>query len=658
MREPSGSVKVNQERCAAVTEQRSAFRPQDCNGFPGPETLIADSNLRRRGSHWQVIICEAGLGLETRNHPLTVDFLDALRRSELLSAEDMTALVRDERISEETDPRDIARAFVKRGQLTLFQANQLLHGQTRGFFIGGYKLRELLGIGGMGCVYIAEPRDGQGDQPVVIKVLSDRSKHDPGLRARFELEARAGLQLRHENIVQTLRSGLTDDLYGEVPFIVMELVEGINLYEWMRQRQATIPWQLAADCIQQAAEGLHYAHRQGMVHRDIKPTNLLITREGRVKILDFGLALLQNEDQSEFSLAMIFDHQGLGTVDYMAPEQTVNSHAVDGRADIYSLGCTLYYLLSGSAPFPLEKTSQKIEAHRGAVFPAIREKVPNVPEEMARVLARMVMKAPEERFQSAAEVSQALAPFAKRREVEFDFAEILKIRASEARKLLQASSRSNTSSAARKPSGISLSSRPQALVDTRVRTDTAPRNSGIRMPAPPAAAMTPLPGFNSPELQAETPHLRSVDDARLMLVPVHGGAPLLLDREQLVIGRAPGSAIHLDSPSVSSRHAQLSLDGQWWRITDLNSRNGLKVNGVATKDQLLWPGDRISIAEQFQFVLTEIPRTKKGLPWWPFVLAGLVLIAAAVGGYWVLYESGSVWLGSGLAPGPQAPVLE
>lgn len=568
---------------------------------------------------------------------MTVDFLDTLRRSELLSPEDIAKFVRDERIEADADPKDIAKVFINNRQLTLFQANQLLHGQTRGFFIDGYKLREILGTGGMGWVYIAEPRaECEGPPRVAIKVLSDRIKHDAGLRARFELEARAGMQLRHENIVQTLKFGLCDDLYGEVPFMVMELVEGINLQDLMRLRQGPLPWQQAADCVRQAADGLHNAHRQGMVHRDIKPTNLLITKDGRVKILDFGLALLQNDDQAEFSLAMIFGHQCLGTDDYIAPEQTFNSHTVDGRADIYSLGCTLYHILTGTVPFPLPKTSQKIEAHRFTQFPSVRDKVPEVPKSLAKILAKMVTKLPEERFSSAAEVSAALAPFCERTEVEFDFGEILKMRAHEARKRLQAarpSSRSNTSSTALRPSGVSHLSTPQGIVETRVPADTAPRRSGVSMPVPaePGAPTTQLPGLNSHSLSVDYPQLKFVDHVRLMLVPVTEGQPIRLDRERMLIGRSPECAIQLESSRVSSKHALLSLEGQWWRISDLKSRNGIRVNGVPTTDQLLWPGDSISIADQFHFQLKEVPQKKSGWPWWTFAVAILFLAIAAAG---------------------------
>ena len=562
---------------------------------------------------------------------MSVDFLETLRRSELLSTEDIETVVRIENFSATSDPKEIAKAFIKRQRLTLFQANHLLHGQSRGFFIHGYKLREILGTGGMGWVYIAEPRGVSSGTPerVAIKVLSDHIKHDVGLRARFELEARAGMQLLHDNIVQTLQYGQSDDLYGEVPFMVMEFVEGINLQDLMRLRRGPLPWAQAADCIRQTADGLQHAHERGMVHRDIKPANLLITREGRVKILDFGLALLQHDHQSEFSLAMIFGHQCLGTDDYIAPEQTFNSHSVDGRADIYSLGCTLYHILTGTVAYPLARTPQKIDAHRFTKFPSVRDLAPDVPEELVQILARMVTKLPEERYASAAEVSAALAPFCQRDGIEFNFGEILIMRAKEARKRQQQarpSSRSNQSSSALKPSGVSLPALPQGVVETRLPADTTARRSGVDVPQPAKAqdAIPKHPGYRSDAISEDYPHLRLVEQVKLMLVPVPQGPPIPLSREQMVIGRSQEAAIRLDSSRVSSKHALLSLEGQWWRICDLKSRNGLRVNGVATTDQLLWPGDRICIADQFHFVLKEIAPPKKNWLVWSIALMSLI----------------------------------
>lgn len=562
---------------------------------------------------------------------MQVNFLDVLRRSDLMSQEDIESTVRDEHLEKVQDPKDIAKAFVKSRQLTLFQANQLLHGHSRGLLIDDFKLREILGTGGMGWVYIAEPQAGKGDpsERFAIKVLSDRIKHDPGIRARFELESRAGLQLNHPNIVRTLKYGQTNDLYGEVPFMVMEYVEGINLQDLMRLRRGPLPWPEAVECIRQAAEGLVHAHENGMVHRDIKPTNLLITKDGHLKILDFGLALLKNDSQAEFSLAMIFGHQCLGTDDYIAPEQTFNSHTVDGRADIYSLGCTFYQILTNTVPYPFPRTPQKIEAHRRLAFPDIRKLVPDLPPKLVAVLSKMVAKNPDDRFATAKELSQALAPFAQLKAIEFDFGEILKLRAIEARKRLQAahpSSRANSSSEELKASAPAMQMLPQAAIETRVAADTETRVPEHVVPeaAKPANKIRPKHqslGLNLPELQ-------NAKREKLQLQPIPNGTPIPLLGSRAIIGRAPESDIRLDSPKVSARHAELIFEGQWWRIRDLHSRKGLRINGIATTDQMLWPGDKITIADQFQFVLEENQPAPTSRSW--LLIGGLAIVALCV----------------------------
>jgi serine/threonine protein kinase len=561
-----------------------------------------------------------------------VDFLEVLRRSELLSQEDIATTVREEHLEAAQDPKDLAKAFIKTRQLTLFQANQLLHGHSRGLMIDDFKLREILGTGGMGWVYVAEPKAGSGEstERFAIKVLSDRIKHDPGIRARFELEARAGMQLNHSNIVRTLKFGQTHDLYGEVPFMVMEYVEGINLQDLMRLRQGPLPWAEAAECIRQAAEGLQHAHDHRMIHRDIKPTNLLITKDGHLKILDFGLALLKDDAQAEFSLAMIFGHQCLGTDDYIAPEQTFNSHTVDGRADIYSLGCTFYQILTNAVPFPLPRTPQKIEAHRRGVFPDVLKLVPKLPAQLVSILNRMVAKDPDDRFQTAAELATALAPFANLKPIEFDFSEILKLRAIEARKRLQAahpSSRSNSSSAELKASAPALKMLPQSAIETHLTADTASHGAGGAGPAIPKPAPVSRPKQIS--LDLDLPQIQNAAREKMRLQPLPDGVAVPLVGTRAIIGRAPESDIQLDSPKISARHAELIFEGQWWRIRDLNSRKGIRVNGVATTDQLLWPGDKITIADQFQFLIEKDEPAGNSWPVWligSLVLAGVSLL--------------------------------
>ena len=190
--------------------------------------------------------------------------------------------------------------------------------------------------------------------------------------------------------------------------------------------------------IAQAAEGLHHAHQAGLVHRDIKPANLLVMNDGQAKVLDFGLALLKDDAESEFSLAMIFGHDCLGTADYISPEQSLHSHDVDARADVYSLGCTLYFILTGQVPFPLNTVAEKLVAQRMKVPPPISTYVSDVPQGVIDLVAKMMAKKPEDRFQTAAEVAEALKPYAKQLPIPFDFQSILVARAREASRRMRA----------------------------------------------------------------------------------------------------------------------------------------------------------------------------------------------------------------------------
>ena len=284
---------------------------------------------------------------------------------------------------------------------------------------------------------------------------------------RFRLEARAGINLNHPNIVKTYSIEQTDGVYGDVHFVVMELVHGINLEELI-VLNGPVPWPQACDLIRQAAAGLHHAHENGTIHRDVKPANLLIDTEGHVRIADFGLSKLESEADDEFSLQMIFGHDCLGTADYIAPEQTLDSNAVDGRADIYSLGCTMYAALSGKLPFPLKSTAEKLEAQRSQKPRPLGERVDGLPAEVLAIIEKMMAKRPEHRFQSARDVSRALASFAQRAPAEFDFMKVLEKRTQLARKKISAKKdrHSSGSSATTGRSGTT-----QSAVETMIRDD-------------------------------------------------------------------------------------------------------------------------------------------------------------------------------------------
>jgi serine/threonine-protein kinase len=328
---------------------------------------------------------------------------------------------------EEAGDKPITVEFLKKlmlqGLLTRFQSDWILKGEFEQFTVGEFRVIDILGTGGMGWLYVAV-NEASGEK-AAVKVISKHMEND--YLTRFKLEARAGLMLNHPNIVRTLKLGETDEIW----FMAMELVEGISMQELIG-RQGFIPWPQACSLVAQAAAGLQHAHEKGLIHRDVKPGNLLVKKNGTVKVLDFGLALV-DKDEDEFMLTMISGQGCVGTADYIAPEQTLDSFQVGPQADIYSLGCTLYCALTGMVPFPGESVSKKLRAHRTKTARPIREIKPEVPLAVEEIVARMMSRKVSERYATAAEVLAALQPHARRDSAAFDFSQILAQRSAEAR---------------------------------------------------------------------------------------------------------------------------------------------------------------------------------------------------------------------------------
>jgi WD40 repeat protein len=264
-----------------------------------------------------------------------------------------------------------------------------------------YRVVRLLGAGGMGAVYEAEHRVMQ--RLVALKVIKRAYTANAAALERFRREVRAAARLSHPNIVTTHDA---EDA-GETHFLVMEYVEGTDLGRLVQQC-GPLAVDRACEYVRQAALGLQYAFAQGMVHRDLKPHNLMLTRGGCVKILDFGLARFAGEAAlgSVTGSGMV-----LGTVDYIAPEQADNAHEVDIRSDIYSLGCTLYHLLAGRPPFPSGTPLQKLMAHVNKKPQPLSELRDDLPEGLMHVLEGMMAKNPRHRYQTPADVARALEPF-------------------------------------------------------------------------------------------------------------------------------------------------------------------------------------------------------------------------------------------------------
>ncbi len=330
--------------------------------------------------------------------------VDALTQNSLLGASqrgELAALQGHFR-----EPRGLARELLRRDWLTPFQVNQLFAGRGPELVLGDYVLLERLGEGGFGQVFKA--RHQLMNRVVAVKVIrKDRLGSAEAVR-RFQREIRAAAQLSHPNIITAYDAALVGDTY----LLVMEFVAGVDLKRLVEQR-GPLPVPEACGSVRQAALGLQHAHERGLVHRDIKPANLLLAAQGGVvKILDMGLARLHEvRDIDQTGPELTQDGAVMGTPDYMAPEQSLGSHDVDIRADLYSLGCTLFYLLTARPPFPGGTLGQKIARHQVEEPPAVTDLRGNVPASLGAVVKKLLAKRPEERYQTPAETAAALKPF-------------------------------------------------------------------------------------------------------------------------------------------------------------------------------------------------------------------------------------------------------
>ena len=336
------------------------------------------------------------------SEPSAKSFLKLLERSGLVAEEQLKQELSS--LKQKSDGRsvktsDLTEHLIESGLITSWHTEKLLAGKYKGYFLGKYKLLRHLGSGGMSSVYLAQHRISE--QLRAIKVLPRKKVSDKSYLDRFYLEARAAASLNHPNVVRIYDICNENDTH----YMVMEYVQGQDLYELVTAGGA-VEIEEAINYVAQAAEGLAHAHERDLVHRDIKPANVLKTDQGDIKILDLGLALV-SQGESE-SLTVLHNEKVMGTADYLSPEQAVNSHDVDSRADIYSLGCTLYYLLVGHPPFPKGSLAQRIAMHQSKEPVDIREGRPDCPDSLAHVCQKMMKKNPEQRYQNCAEVKAAL----------------------------------------------------------------------------------------------------------------------------------------------------------------------------------------------------------------------------------------------------------
>src|SRR5215475_9455325 len=321
--------------------------------------------------------------------PTTVaEFVELVRKSGVVDEKRLDAHLEKLRAASAlpAEPNRLAGVLVRDGVLTHFQATQFLQGKWRRFTIGKYKVLEQLGSGGMGSVYLCEHMLMR--RRVAVKVLPTAKAEDPAALERFYREARAVAALDHPNIVRAYDIDQAEKLH----FLVMEYVDGSSLQEMVKKTGA-MDITRACHYIRQAALGLQHAHEAAnLVHRDIKPGNILVDRNGIVKVLDMGLARLFNDDTDD--LTKKYDENVLGTADYLAPEQALDSHNVDIRADIYSLGATFYFCLTGNTPFE-GTVAQKLIWHKTRPPRPVRSVRPDVPDDIAAIVEKMMSKDPK-----------------------------------------------------------------------------------------------------------------------------------------------------------------------------------------------------------------------------------------------------------------------
>jgi serine/threonine protein kinase len=301
-----------------------------------------------------------------------------------------------------SEPRAFAREVLERGWLTAYQINQIFLDNAASLVLGSYVILERLGTGGMGNVFKA--RHQKLGRIVALKVVHPHKLASSAAVKRFHREIQVMASLHHPNIVEAYDA----EMVSGAEVLALEYVEGINLTKLVKDH-GPLPVSLACEYIRQAALALQHAHEKGLVHRDVKPSNLMLQAGGTIKLLDLGLALLHGPlVDGSVSGPLTVAGKVIGTVDFLAPEQARDASSVDIRADLYSLGCTFYYLLTGQPPFAGATTTNKIYKHALEEPEPVQRLRPEVSQPVSAVIRRLLAKRPEDRFQTPAELAAVL----------------------------------------------------------------------------------------------------------------------------------------------------------------------------------------------------------------------------------------------------------
>jgi serine/threonine protein kinase len=337
--------------------------------------------------------------------PTAEQFLRCVLRSGLLSRDDLQEALRGVPRERRDDALALADHLLRMGKLTRFQMGKLLGGVCQGLILGPFRILTPLGKGGMCSVFLV--RDERSGQLVALKVLPPKlARTEERMVARFRREMEMSQKVAHPHLAWTYEVGENCGVH----YIAMEYIPGRTLSRLVSE-EGPLHWKRAARLCAEVASALEHAHNAGLIHRDLKPSNIQITPRDHAKVLDLGLALTHGEEGGDL---MVVGGQGyiVGSMDYIAPEQTLDPARVDRRCDLYGLGCTLYFALTGRPPFPGGTSKDKIQRHRGEEPAPLADLVPGLPGGFAALVERMMCKDPAARPASAAAVEQELRAWA------------------------------------------------------------------------------------------------------------------------------------------------------------------------------------------------------------------------------------------------------
>ena len=337
---------------------------------------------------------------------MTIDqFVKSLSDTGLMTQEEVTHFTQHLPPERQRDTMELAKELVRRQALTKLQAAAVIQQKTARILFGSYVILERIAAGGMGLIYKA--RHKESGKVVALKLVNPAAMETPETLQRFQREVNAVTRLKHPNLVAAIDAAISDGVW----YLAMEFVQGRD-FRALVSEKGKLPLNQAVNYIVQAARGLHHVHCHGIIHRDIKPSNLMLEYGGIVRVLDLGLARFQTDSKVSLYVSERITQPGqmLGTAGYVAPEQIYDPHGADLRSDIYSLGCTLFFLLTGEAPYG-DQTLKALMGHQEGVIPLIREMRPDIPQSLDALFKRMLAKNPMDRPDSMRDVVRELEPF-------------------------------------------------------------------------------------------------------------------------------------------------------------------------------------------------------------------------------------------------------